>query len=50
MASLGGSEARTTGSLATVGVENADGTVGVQHSYNAATSVATGTGLRFTPQ
>lgn len=42
--------ARATGSSATIGLENAGGTVGVQHSFNTPASVQTGTLLRFTPQ
>lgn len=38
-----------TGSSATIGIENADGTRGRQHSHNTAMSVSAMTGLRFTP-
>ena len=38
-----------TGSSATIGIENADGTRGLQHSNNTAMSVSATTGLRFTP-
>lgn len=40
---------RATGSSATIGLENLAGTSGVQHSFNTASSVATGKALRFTP-
>ncbi len=50
VSNTGGSLTRPFGSEATVGVENAAGTEGVQHSFNTAASVNTTTALRFTPQ
>jgi hypothetical protein len=49
MAANGGSATRTTGNSATIGLENATGTIGVQHSHNTATSVSPANALRFTP-
>jgi hypothetical protein len=40
---------RVTGSSATVGLENGSGTDGVQHSFDAASSVSTANAIRFTP-
>lgn len=40
---------RATGSSATIGLENMTGTIGVQHSFNTASSVASGKALRFAP-
>lgn len=42
--------ARATGGSATIGLENAGGTAGTQHSFNTPASVQTGVLLRFTPQ
>lgn len=44
-----GTMAAVTGGGATVGLENAAGSVGIQHSLNTAASVSTSTALRFTP-
>ena len=44
-----GTMAAVTGGGATVGLENAAGTLGIQHSLNTAASVSTATALRFTP-
>ncbi len=41
--------ARATGSSATVGLESLTGGVGVQHSFNTASAVASNQALRFTP-
>lgn len=43
------SNARATGSSATIGLENLGGTVAVQHSFNTANAVTSGSALRFTP-
>ncbi|MCA2977576.1 MAG: hypothetical protein INH37_04780, partial [Myxococcaceae bacterium] len=40
---------RTSGGSASFGLENATGTVGVEHSVNLPNAVTTGSGLRFTP-
>ena len=45
----GGDLPRTTGSSATIGLENQTGTAGVLHSYNQGSSVSTTSALRFTP-
>jgi len=45
----GTSTARVTGSSATIGVENATGTDGFQHSFNMADSVSTAQAIRLTP-
>lgn len=39
----------TSGSSATVGLEDSTGAIGVQHSYNTAASVDTTNAIRFTP-
>ena len=44
-----GSLPETTGASATIGLENAAGTDGVQHSTNTASAVSTANALRFTP-
>jgi hypothetical protein len=49
LAANGGDVARTSGGSATVGIESADGTRGLEHSLNTANSIMTGLGLRFTP-
>ncbi len=41
--------ARATGSSATVGLESLTGGIGVQHSFNTASAVASNQALRFTP-
>ena len=41
---------RASGGSATVGVENATGTAGTQHSFNQVGSISTSAGIRFTPQ
>jgi PKD repeat protein len=43
------SPTRATGGSATVGIEDASGANGVQHSFNTAGAVAVGTAIRFTP-
>jgi hypothetical protein len=45
----GTSTSYVTGSSATVGLENADGTDGVQHSCDTAGAGATGAGICYTP-
>nr|MCU0700754.1 hypothetical protein [Myxococcaceae bacterium] len=45
----GATGGRETGTSATVGIENAAGTAGVQHSFNTLNSVNTTDALRFTP-
>ena len=49
LAANGATTNRETGATATVGVENEAGTLGVQHSFNTASSVNTTDALRFTP-
>ena len=44
-----GSATDATGASATIGLENAAGTEGVQHSFNQAAAVDTVNALRFTP-
>jgi cysteine-rich repeat protein len=38
------------GSSATIGIENADGTAGLQMSYNMPMAITAGSGFRFTPR
>jgi hypothetical protein len=45
----GGDALRTAGNNATIGLENAAGTVGFQQSYAGANSATTATAFRFTP-
>lgn len=40
---------RAHGSSATIGIENADGTAGVQYSYHASDTIYTGKAISFTP-
>ncbi len=49
LAANSGSATDVTGGSASVGLENATGDVGVQHSYGTASSVNTTDGIRFTP-
>ena len=49
LAANAGDAPRTTGGAAAVGVENAAGTSGVQHSFNTTGSVSTANAIRFTP-
>ena len=44
-----GSATRVTGDSATVGLESATGNEGLEHSFNAASSVSTTQAIRFTP-
>ena len=49
LAANAGDAPRTTGGAAAVGVENAAGTSGVQHSFNTTAAVSTANAIRFTP-
>lgn len=49
LAANGATPDRLGGSSATFGLENATGTVGVEHSSNQLNAVTSGSGLRFTP-
>ena len=44
-----GSAAATSGSGASVGLEHTNGSEGIQHSFNTASSVSPANALRFTP-
>ncbi len=44
-----GSATRVTGDSATVGLESSTGSEGLEHSFNAASSVSTTQAIRFTP-
>jgi len=44
-----GTGTRASGDSATIGLENATGTTGIQSSYNTAGAIMTGSGFRYTP-